>query len=501
MLKAGLLALPIAWFAAWFGLGRRRGLGALLTRGVPSITPEALGVFRVFYAACLFAMLSRSRLHIDEDYLRPDGAFAWRWVAWLIGQPELITWLERGILTFLVLFAVGLFTRGSYALVVAGMAVWMVVMLQPPTNNAHVWEVGFLMMVCLLPVAWGTAFSVDAALRRWRGTERGAPQPGTRLGFAVWLPGFLLGAVWASAAYSKVAESGASWILGGAVKYHWVIDAHGAPVDWGLWVASHHWAAVLMSFMGVALEASFIVAAFAAAPRTRAILAAAIGLPLLLGFYLFHGVIWWPWWLALVSFAFPWQAAVDLGARRWRSWAAPNRSKADDSGAAEGPVRQQGLQPVHAVIVGLVCAMMLAELPEGFGRFTSYSNTYASTADFDERQPIDDAEELWIRYGTPSARRVFEGAAAADALAQAIARLGDDRPLPPHAAAPIAELSDTLARTTGDGGGCITLVRRARRFDWETGRFVAGDDEVIGSGALRSRALWECHPGDPATEP
>ena len=206
-------------------------------------------------------------------------------VDWLMGQPNFVARLEDGILLLLVLFAAGLFTRLVYALVAIGLTLWIAIMLLlRPDTNIHVWEVAFLTVLCLIPVPWGAAFSLDETVRRCLDRGHGAGLHGKHFGFAVWMPGFILGAVWAGAAYTKIANSGPAWILGGAVKYHWVIDAPQAAVDWGLWIASHHWAAVIMSFFGVALEATFILAAFASTSRVRMLLASSIGGALIAGF-------------------------------------------------------------------------------------------------------------------------------------------------------------------------------------------------------------------------
>jgi hypothetical protein len=62
------------------------------------------------------------------------------------------------------------------------------------------------------------------------------------------------------------------WILGGAVKYHWVVDAPQAAVDWGQWIARHHWVAVIMSGFGVLFEAVFVLSVFVRPGRWRYVL-------------------------------------------------------------------------------------------------------------------------------------------------------------------------------------------------------------------------------------
>ena len=559
LLTAALISFPIAWFASWFARDSSGGIGAFVTRGIPAISAEALGFFRVFYAAFLFRGLIARRLDAADALLDGPRSFSWAWVDWLASRPDAIRSLEDVILVLLVLFGVGLFARVTYTLVAAGLTVWTIVVLVPQSVNIHVWEVAFLMVLCLLPVPWGAAFSLDESIRRWRGVSAAPPRAGRRYGFAFWLPGFLLGAVWMGAAYSKV-ESGFGWILGGMVKYHWVIDADQAPVDWGLWVASHHWVAVLMSFLGVLLEATFILAAFARTPRARVVLATSIGVPLLLGFYLFHGVLWWTWGLALTSFVLPWQAifnavvrrvprvtcAVDVSdpkdRRRVRFWHgldwldrirfvdvrdhghAGDRALAAGRGwtlalvpsipllwpalvvawplsalraRRHGPVpgvqtartaptseaapadrETHGLQPVHAGIVCVICLLMVTELPEGFGRFTSYSNSYESTADFDRRHPTPPVDTLWIRYGTPDAVRV---PGRARRVIDAVARLRRGETVPSTSMAAIGRLRERLVRAYGEDGHVVTAVRTPRFFDWEHGRFAEREREVLGT--------------------
>ncbi|MEQ1575529.1 MAG: hypothetical protein ABL993_14915 [Vicinamibacterales bacterium] len=514
LLCACLIAFSIAWVSSWFGRDWRGGIGAVVTRGIPAVPAEVLGFFRIFYATFLFIALSTHRLQIDKGFAGTERSF--EWVNWLVSRPDLIRTLENGILEFLVLFALGLFARVTYGLIAAGMTIWITVLLQPASTNIHVWEVSFLTTLCLIPVPWGAAFSLDETLRRWRGRDRAEPLVGRRYGFAMWLPGFVLGAVWAGAAYTKIESSGLEWILGGAVKYHWVIDAADAPVAWGLWVASHHWAAVLLSLFGVTFEALFILSAFVGTMRARIALVTSIGVPLLVSFYLFHGVLWWTWWLVLVSFVLPWHVIfnavarlvprkiveLDLSspegrrtARFWHGLDWFNTLQFVDTGGGgdvrgtqnaphvsseftQASVTPRGLQPVHAGVVCLVCMLMLTELPEGFGRFTSYSNTYASTGEFDKQNPIAGTDELWIGYGTQSALRVFENAESAEILVDAIAPLSRGEALQSGCADVVHDLGDVLARVYGEEGRRVTHVRKIRTFDWTHGGFVTGDEVV-----------------------
>lgn len=485
----------------------RPRIAPLLTRGIPDLPAEVVGFLRIIYSAFLFVALSDRRLRLDGR----DEMSGWAPLDWLLQRPDVVARLETTLLVLLVIFAVGLFTRLTYALLAAGLTIWIAVMLQGGTN-IHAWEVAFLTVLCLIPVAWGAAFSVDETLRRWRGVASGPGVHGKAFGFAVWMPGFILGTVWAGAAYTKVRVSGLDWILGGAVKYHWVIDAPQAAVDWGLWVASHHWAAVVMSFFGIVLEGAFILAAFASTTRARTLLASLIGGSLVAGFYLFHGVLWWTWLLVLLIFAVPWQALFDgISAliperayhvdpshpdsrRRARllyalDWF--NKMTFVDATTnvrvqlvAASVRRSRPLGLTHACLAGAICLLMVRELPEGFGRFTSYSNTYASTADFDARGPIKPVDHLWIGYGTSSAVEVLEGSNDSQLLAGAILRLRSRDPLRSGGPDALGEIQERLQREHGDTR--VTLVRERDMFDWEGGRFLPPQREVIGTLELSS---------------
>ena len=96
--------------------------------------------------------------------------------------------------------------------------------------------------------------------------------------------------MFAAAAYAKLANGGLAWISSGAVKYHFIEDAASAPFTWGLWVAVHPTAAVLLSLGVVVMEAGFISIIFARSPWRR-LLIGSIGLSLFAGFYAFQGVI------------------------------------------------------------------------------------------------------------------------------------------------------------------------------------------------------------------
>lgn len=132
---------------------------------------------------------------------------------------------------------------------------------------------------------------------------------------------------------------------------------------------------------------------------------------------------------------------------------------------------------------------MVRQWPEGIGRFTSYSNTYASTADFDERNPVKPVNRLMIGYGTLSATEVFRGDREADLLAAAILTLRRGEPLPASYLDEFPNISTQLSERYGDTAARVTLVLETKKFDWSSGRFVVARNDLVGTLNLGSAAL------------
>ena len=435
ILWSALLSIAAGLTVAWIGRERLRparataaraaaaalrAAAAAMTRGIPETRAEVLGFFRFFYATFLFLALAGGRLVLEAGRIPDDGQLGWAWLGWLSSHPDLMASLELAILVLLVPFAIGLWTRAAYWLIGAGMMVWVLVWIESQHSDAHLWLATIVMILCLLPVPWSAALSVDEALRRRRGKGYGPGLRGKVYGYPMWIPGLILGTVWASAAYAKLESSGAAWILGGAVKYHWVIDAPNAAVDWGLWIASHHWAAVVMAFFGVFFEAVFILSVFMKPGPWRHLLTST-GLALLIGLYLFHGVLWWTWWLAFLSFATPWASLLTIVRSRGRQTTPVDTpSRTPTAAGLRGHLR-----PIHLTLIVLVCVHAMFRLPAGFGRFESYSNTYVSTDEFDTVNPLDPTDRLWAGFGTARAVEV-----ETDVGVDAILALARNEPLP-----------------------------------------------------------------------
>ena len=402
-------------------------------------------------------------------------------IGWLASRPDIMAPLEIVLLVLLVPFAIGLWTRVAYNLFAVGISIWALVWIESQHSNAHQLLATIAMVLCLLPVPWGAALSMDEPRRRRRGAGNGSGLRGKVYGYPMWMPGLILGSVWASAAYAKLDSSGPAWILGGAVKYHWVIDAPTAAVDWGLWVAGHHWAAVFMAFCGVFFEAVFILSVFMKPGPWRHLLTST-GLALLIGFYLFHGVLWWTWWLAFLSFVIPWEPLYTLFRSRGRPVVHGNAPL-----LAPTPAGPRGhLRPIHLALIVLVCVHAMLRLPAGFGRFGSYSGTYASTEEFDRINPIDPTDRLWAGFGTTRAVEVD-----ARMGSDAILALARDEPLSPAHASRLREL-DQLPGVSAEWPRRLTLTRQQTTFDWTRGRFnPPGPAVVVGTLDLESMTLVE----------
>ena len=450
-----------------------RVITPVLTRGIPELRSDVLGFFRFFYAAFLFLALADGRLELIPGRVPDDGQLGWEWLGWLSSRPELMAGLENALFVLLVLFAIGLWAHITYRLIAAGMTVWILVWIESQHSNAHTWVVTLFMILCLVPVPWDVMPSADGVIRRRHGGAAHEVLHGKLYGYAVWIPGLILGTVWASAAFAKFDNSGLTWILGGAVKYHWVFDAGQAAVDWGQWVASHHWAAVFLSFCGVAFEALFVVSAFLK-PGVWRYVFVSTGLLLLIGFYLFHGLLWWTWWLVFLSFALPWKSIFDAMSLR-------------TGGLRRATVRAgtpRNIQPIHVFLIVVVCLHAMFRIPAGFGRFESYSSTYASIAEFERITPLDPLDRLWVGYGSRGDVEI-----EAELAEEAIGRLANGEPVPAHYMDSIYALAQ-LAPVARDSRKQITLTRQQVTFDWANGRFrPPSSPVVIGTFDLKSKRL------------
>ena len=329
-----------------------------LTRGIPELTPHGLAVFRLVYGVVLVAYIY---LHpspqeaIPREAQRSDVPLIdVAAIQWLVAHPAVV---RAGQLTAMVaaaLFAAGVMPRVCYAIAVAGIVQWLLML--SLHVDSHQFGVLILPLIALLPVPWH------------------APDPGPqkRYGYAPWLLSFALGVAWLGAAWAKVRE-GPGWILNGTVRYHFVTDSRNAPVDWGLTLAAMPVVAVLLSAGAVLIEALAIAPAFVRTPFVR-LLAGVAAMSVLAGFFLFQGIFWAAWWVLLLGFL-PWQ---------WLDDAAP----APAVGPRAATISAAQLFCILALALQqLVMSAAFTELPPVSSRYDMYSKTHASTADYDRENP------------------------------------------------------------------------------------------------------------------
>ena len=403
-----------------------------LTRGIPDITAEAAGAFRVCFGLCLLGTVAP--LQFD-------------------GDPR----VKVATIVALVLFTVGLWSRTAYAVSVLGITFYAVT-----TRRGHDWILPLLTLWCLLPARWGDGLSVDAVVRRWRGAPASSLH-GKAYGFAVWLPGLTLGSALAAAAFAKLQRSGLDWANTGAVRFHFVEDAIFAPVDWGLWVAAHYPIAVMFSVGALAVEAGFILNILFPGPWIRAAFGL-VGLGLFLGFYVFQGVLWQPWWIVLTAFL-PWGL---IGRQPAGQWQPP-------------PVTlglAQALVIVTVIVQQTIASAWRIEIEPFISWYPMYSNTYASPADFDRRELY--AIRYWRYYfevDTASgpvdiSERIRAISGAERTLHEAVADLrGCSGPLSKELSERIGAIRSAYETRHGDAPPAVRLLYDRRAFDWERGRF------------------------------
>jgi hypothetical protein len=341
-----------------------------LSRGIPETTATTAGVFRIAFGICLLWFFSSHPENANslEAAFTPliEGELHAAVLEWLRTHPYIADALMPWLLFTGVAFTVGLFTRLTYALFVAGAVLWLFIATTHDSTHPH--STLGLALVALLPSRWGDRLSVDS----WR-FRKTPTLGGRRYGYSMWVPGLVFGIAFAAAAWAKLTRTSrlGDWILNGSVKYHFITDAHNAPIDWGLQLAGHPWLAVTASFGAVAVELLVITAAFSRSESYRTFMgAAAIGL--LGGFWLFMGVFWPGWWILLLAFL-PWQRLSELFV------------------SGDGPAvflpASWVTWPQVAMVVALLGQQMAfstlrIERSPMFTYYPMYSSTYASSDEF-----------------------------------------------------------------------------------------------------------------------
>jgi hypothetical protein len=419
-----------------------------ISRGIPAISAETAGLFRIVFGILVLAFFSMHRL--DAWWL--DGAFivplrdqvhaaVAQWLSAHTGALDLLTpWL----LITGVAFTIGLFTRVTYALFVAAAIVWAYVAVLRDSTHPH--STLMLAILALLPSRWGDAWSVDAWLRRAAGRPNVRPA-GKQYGYSVWVPGLVFGIAFAAAAWAKLAH-GPAWVLNGTVKYHFITDSINARVDWGLQLAGYPLLAIVASLAAVVTETLVITAAFSRSEWYRMALGIA-ALGLLAGFWLFMGVLWPGWWILLLGFL-PWQylsgrfvPTPPASAKRPSAW----RAAAAQLTAIVLLIAQQ-----------LVVSSLAIERAPMFTNYPMYSITHASAAAFDASM----VPFYRIVVSTPRGRIELNCNASEDLVEEFRASL--------HGSEEAAATAWRRARACGtdiSDADSMTLEGDSRVFDWQ----------------------------------
>ena len=461
-----VLALFVAVLAASVA-SYPRALGAWLAGRIPPVSATALGAFRVAFGAAMLLSLLRET---PPDIIPYEAQRASSWLArqdlirHLAATPDASAQTRQIASLALALFAAGAWPR--LALIVAASALTLFIGIGLNQKAMHDWGVPLITLWALTFVPWHDSAGVQTLLARWRGRQR-APVAASARGLALWLPSLTLGVSFAAAAFAKLDTSGLAWITGGAVRFHFLQDAHQAPVEWGLRVAGSDVAAVALSLAAVVTEGLFWMVALTPSLAVRAAFGM-VGVVMLTGFYVFQGVFWPAWWTLFLVFL-PWPLLDRL---------TPVPGTANRPGSTGPSIAAAVPAIASAVIVAIVVqqpivSALRVESEPFFSDYSMYSYTWPSKRAFNEQFGEKVSYELaaegrssdgfreWLR-GTPvfldalndAAGRSIRGEAWTDATRSAVA------------AARRAYQIDF-----GEPLSIVTVRQLVRGFDWDRGAF------------------------------
>jgi hypothetical protein len=407
---------------------------------IPAGSAEQVAVLRIVFGVALLALFLQQRVG-PAFVLQPTNVLTslHQWLlAPFVRAPNLTQWILPWLLVWSVLFIAGAASRFSYLLLTLGAFAWATVL--TTRLGYHMVSALLVALLCLIPSRWGDRWSVDAWWRRRQlrqPASTGSPQ---EYGYTIWMPGVVVGVIFAAAAVAKLHESGIAWILNGTVKYHFLSDAASAPLDWGLRVGLYPKLAVALSFAAILIEATIVFGSFARKYVYRAI-AGIAGVALLSGFALFQGLFWPAWWLLLISFL-PWHRFAS------RSTVEAATSKAE--------ARRMRLQPVIVIAFiaqQLVVSALRLEAGPAVSTYGMYSNTYDSPQAYESQSTTS----YWLTSSDGRQCNVTERAARA--VASARSGSGD------------ASARDAVQRCFGTTDmSRVEAQQRRARIDWKQWR-------------------------------
>ncbi len=441
---------------------RRASLAGWLRERVPEASAEAVALFRIVFGAALMAFFLM--LPVDASWINPDTTSLPGLVGpamhLFVAAPFVADWIGPWLVCWGVLFVAGAMARTSFVMVTVGAVAWALVY----TTKVGAHAVGALMVALLALVwsRWGDAWSVDAWRRRG---DPPAPSASRVYGYTIWVPGFVLGVILASAAAAKLSDSGLAWILNGSVKYHFLSDSPQAPADWGLRLGLHPTFAVLLSLGAVAVE-SLVIVGVCSRRYKRRLAAGVAAACLFCGFVLFQGVYWYAWWLLLLSFL-PWHLV--------RGTVTAPLVRAQATSPASRPLLPLTQTAVVLAIAGqqLIVSAGHIELDPFLARYDMYSNTHASPAEYEASMGMTYWVLATFEDGSTGSCRVDRR--DVDRLSHAMSAAADER----------ASIDRLLARCLGTSNRVRSISLEGRRglVNWDKWR-VEGETRTAIAGPI-----------------
>ena len=226
---------------------------------------------------------------------------------------------------------------------------------------------------------------------------------------------------------------------------------------WGWWVAAHPSAAVLLSLGVVVIEACFISIIFVRSPWRRLLLGG-VGLSLMVGFYVFQGVIWEPWLLLFVALL-PWPL-LDHGASPPATVSNTAPLRAPHVLLLAALAGQQALVSVSAV-----------EVKPLLSNYPMYSHTFESPEVF-ERSRYRYLQRLRFESGGADvSARVQAIQNASEELFDAAEDIAAGERIREQAMASLLGVRKEYQTRYGVDLDVVTVTADRVTFDWQQGRF------------------------------
>ena len=186
--------------------------------GIEPITPLAFAAFRTaFGLGLLYVQVVYQPFRAKPfDVRNPHGPLAdAEWINALAMNHTALSIFQIVACAAAVLFIAGILARLAYVVVVSMMFINVLMILT--RTGGHDWGLPIVTLIVMTIVPWNEAPPLWQLRRSW--AAYGAPHLASRVyGFAVWIPGLMVGLAFAAAAYAKVGGTGLEWITNGTVR-------------------------------------------------------------------------------------------------------------------------------------------------------------------------------------------------------------------------------------------------------------------------------------------